>query len=78
MLWHFPSTGTWYVGGKAALGQRKGVLKAHDTAVAPERIKPGLWMVGQGEGKGWLAAAYFVFVVLLGGMGMPTVMIGVI
>ena len=56
MLWHHQGAGTWYMGGKAMLGQRKGVLKAHDTAIAPEQIKPGIWVVGQGEGKGWLAA----------------------
>ena len=56
MLWYNAGAGTWYMGGKAALGQRKGILKAHDSAAAPELIKPGMWQLGQGEGKGWLSA----------------------
>ena len=56
MLWYNAGAGTWYMGGKAALGQRKGILKAHDLAAAPELIKPGMWQLGQGEGKGWLSA----------------------
>ena len=56
MLWYNAGAGTWYMGGKAALGQRKGILKAHDSAAAPELIKSGLWQIGQGEGKGWVTA----------------------
>ena len=45
MLWYNAGAGTWYMGGKAALGQRKGILKAHDLAAAPELIKPGMWQL---------------------------------
>lgn len=56
MMWYSAKTGTWYVGAKSALGKQNGVLMAHDVAVSPERITPGAWTVGQGDGKGWIAA----------------------
>lgn len=56
-LWYYPPTGTWFMGGAASIGKAKGVLQAHDTAVVPEKIRPGAWLVGQGQGRGWVAAA---------------------
>lgn len=54
MLWFGMATGSWYCGAKASLGQSKGVLMAQDVAVSPDRIQPGAWKVGQGEGKGFI------------------------
>ena len=54
MLWY--NAGTWYIGNRASLGRMNGVLMAHDVATSPERIRNGAWMVGQGEGKGWVPA----------------------
>ena len=57
LLWYYAPTGTWLMGGAASLGKAKGVLMAHDGAVVPERIRPGAWLVGQGQGRGWLPAS---------------------
>ena len=56
LLWYYAASGTWFMGGEASLGKAKGVLLAHDGAMVPERIKAGAWQVGQGQGRGWIAA----------------------
>ena len=55
-LWYEGKSGTWFMGGLASVGKRKGVFQARDTAVLPSAIRPGAWMVGKGRGKGWLTA----------------------
>ncbi len=52
MLWH-ASNGYWHAGPAADLGEARGVLGAHDTALRPELIV-AQWQVGYGDR--WVAA----------------------
>ena len=55
-MWYYAPSGTWFMGGQASIGKSKGVLQAHDTAIVPDKIRAGGWLVGQGQGRGWVSA----------------------
>lgn len=62
LLWYYAASGTWFMGGEASLGKAKGVLQSHDSAVVPELIHQGSFLVGQGQGLGWVSAPELRFV----------------